>query len=317
MKRFTGFLLIVFIFFGTACERLPAAGIGKPTVTDPDTSVPTDTSTPEETATPENPPVPPPDYAEIAKRLLTPEHDRVYVGMADLINPSDYRYFDDPGSIHPASTIKTQIMEYALLQIQAGNGSLEEIYDGFTLKYLIERMIQVSCNDSTGSLIARYGRVNIDNWLQESYKHTRLNSDWRTYSKTDGRYNETSVEDTIICLERIWDNRETEPYSTMLNIMFGTTFSREKIPAATEGIEGVKVANKTGSFIDGADTADHDMAIVVKYSENGEIEFAYALTFYSFSPYVESTYSAARPGIVAMARDIYEQVAEFTDTDLS
>jgi len=315
MRRITGFLLIVFIIFGTACEKLPTFSNGQPKITDPDTSAPTDTNNPEDTATPENPPVPPPDYVEIAKRLQTDSHDRIYVGMADLMNPNGYRHSDNPGIIHPASTIKTQIMEYALLQIQAGNGSLDEIYDGYTLKYLIERMIQVSCNDSTGSLIARFGRGNIDNWLMESYKYTRLNSDWRTHSTIDGRYNETSVEDTIICLERIWQNRKNEPYSTMLEIMFGTTFSREKIPAATEDIAGVKVANKTGSFIDGADTADHDMAIVVKYNSNGEIEFAYALTFYSFSPYVESTYSAARTGIVAMARDIYEQVDEFNNAD--
>jgi beta-lactamase class A len=235
--------------------------------------------------------------------------------MADLMNPNSYRHIDNPGVIHPASTIKCMIMEYVLLQVHGGNASVSDVFEGSTLMFHVERMINVSCNDSTGALIARFGRENIDNWLQQNYEHTRLFSDWRTYSTRDGRYNETSVEDTIAFLEKVWTNREASPYDRMLDILFGTTFSREKIPYALEDIQGVKVGNKSGSFADGRDTADHDMAIVVKYGENGEIEFAYALTFYSFSQYNTETYSAARPAIIAMARDIYEHVSEFYTSD--
>jgi hypothetical protein len=254
-------------------------------------------------------PIPePPDYIEIAKANLSEEHGRVYVGMSDLMN-HNYRHIDT-GIVHPASTIKAMIMEYALLQIHAGNASLDEIYDGYTLLYSIEQMVQVSCNESTGTLVARFGRANIQSWLDVNYPDTELNSDWRNYHHNN-KYNEITVEDTILFLERLWANRYTQPYDRMLDIMFGTTWSREKIPAATEGIAGVMVASKSGSYVDGSDTADHDMAIVVKYGLNGEIEFAYALTFYSFSNYSEISYSAARPAIIAMSLDIYEQVAEF------
>ncbi|MCL2018680.1 MAG: class A beta-lactamase-related serine hydrolase [Oscillospiraceae bacterium] len=261
----------------------------------------------------EDPPVnkiPPPDYITNAKKLLGEEHGKVYIGMADLMDPNGYRYEDDPGTIHPASTIKAMVMEYAFLQVKAGNASLDEIVDGTTLLTLINQMIQVSCNESTGSIIARFGRAAIDEWLQDNYKHTRLYSDWRGYNH-ENKYNQTSVEDTVDFLVKLYRNKDEEPYDRMLEIMFGTTYSRDKIPAATADIASVKVANKTGSFVDGDDTADHDMAIVISYDSDNKIEFAYALVFYSFSPYSEHTYSAARPAIIAMARDIYEQVADF------
>ncbi|MCL2697370.1 MAG: class A beta-lactamase-related serine hydrolase [Oscillospiraceae bacterium] len=252
----------------------------------------------------------PPDFIEIAKAHLSGSHGRIYVGMADLTYPGGYRYIDDSGRIHPASTIKSMIMEYALLQIHAGNASPDEVYDSYTLLYSIEQMIQMSCNESTGTLVARFGRANIQSWLDGNYPGTDLNSDWRNYHHNN-KYNETTVEDTVEFLERLWERRNEEPYRQMLDIMFGTIWSREKIPAATEGIANVRVANKTGSYADGDDTADHDMAIVVSYDDDGEILFAYALVFYSFAPYSEITYSAARPAIVAMAEEIYEQVSKF------
>jgi len=250
------------------------------------------------------------DFVGFAQTQLTGAHGEYYIGMADLLNPDGYRHIDDSGLIHPASTIKCQIMEYALLQVHAGNADVSEMIDGLTLMYLIERMIQVSCNDSTGSLIARFGRANIQSWLDVNYPDTELNSDWRGYNH-NSEYNASSVRDTIAFLERVWKNRDEQPYERMLDIMFGTTFSRLKIPAVIEEFEGVKIANKTGSFIDGAKTADHDMAIVIKYGANGDIEFAYALTFYSFSQFIdEETYSAARPAIISMSLDIYERVRE-------
>ncbi|MDR2531374.1 MAG: class A beta-lactamase-related serine hydrolase [Oscillospiraceae bacterium] len=317
MKKLTCLILTaVLIITMAGCNEKETADNGQPTIGQNNTHETSSNNYNEEVTTePENPleppePPDPPDYIAIAKRLQNDSHGRIYIGMADLMNPNGYRYADEPGTIHPASTIKCMIMEYALLQIESGNAELSSIQDGYTLLYLIERMIQVSCNDSTGSLIARFGRENIDNWLQENYGDTRLYSDWRGYNHQN-RYNQTSVEDTIVFLEKMWVNRTAQPYERMLDIMYGTTFSREKIPAATEGIPGVKVGNKTGSFVDGAGTADHDMAVVVKFGSDGEIEFAYALTFYSFSQHVESTYSVARPAIVAMARDIYEQVSSF------
>jgi beta-lactamase class A len=252
----------------------------------------------------------PPDFVEIAKLHLDETHGRVYVGMADLTYPDAYRHIDNPGIIHPASTIKSLVMEYALLQIHAGNASLDEYFEGYTLLYYIERMVQVSCNESTGALIERFGRADIQSWLDVNYPSTELNSNWRNYHHNN-KYNEITVEDTIAFLERLWERRFDEPYRQMLDIMFNTTWSREKIPAAVEGFEDVRVASKSGSFVDGDNTADHDMAIVVGYDEFGGVKFAYALVFYSFAPYSDATYSVARPAIVAMSFDIYERVSDF------
>jgi hypothetical protein len=311
MKKLTGILLVLIMFAGCSGQTGSDENILKvddsrltvlprPDYTEPDESEPDP-----EPVRPE-----PPDFVEIAKQHLNESHGRVYVGMADLTYPNAYRYVDDPGIIHPASTIKSMIMEYALLQIHAGNASSDEIYDGYTLQYSIEQMMQVSCNESTGTLVARFGRADIQSWLDLNYPGIELNSNWRNYHHNN-KYNEITVEDTIVFLERLWELRHGEPYKQMLDIMFGTTWSREKIPAATEDISNIRVASKSGSFLDGDDTADHDMAIVVSYDEDGGIEFVYALTFYSFAPYSEITYSVARPAIVAMAREIYEQVSEY------
>ncbi|MCL2634295.1 MAG: serine hydrolase [Oscillospiraceae bacterium] len=272
------------------------------------TTEPLETTT---TATPANPETP--DYVAEAKRLMTPENGDIYIGMVDLKKPNGYRYVDDCGGIHPASTIKAQIMEYALWQVIYGNAALNDNVGGYTLKHRIEQMIQVSCNESTAYIIAKFGRENIDNWLLENYPNTRLHSDWVSFNP-DGIFNTTTVEDNIVFLENMFHNREYEPYKTMLDIMFNTTWSRDKIPAATVNIPNVTVANKTGSFVDGAATADHDIAIIIEWGTNGEIITAYALAFYSFSNYTESTYSAARPAIIAMAQDIYENISNYEKT---
>ncbi|MCL2637450.1 MAG: class A beta-lactamase-related serine hydrolase [Oscillospiraceae bacterium] len=251
----------------------------------------------------------PPNFVEIAKTHLNESHGKVYVGMADLTYLDAYRHIDT-GVFHPASTIKSFVMEYALLQIHAGNAELDELFEGYTLLYYLEQMIQVSCNESTGALIARFGRADIQSWLDVNYPSTELNSDWRNYHH-NGKYNEITVEDTISFLEKLWERRFEEPYRQMLGIMYGTTWSREKIPTPFEGLENVRVASKSGSYVDGDETADHDMAIVVSYYSTGEIEFVYALTFYSFSPYNEASYSNARSAMIAMSREIYEQVSLF------
>ena len=249
-----------------------------------------------------------PDYVANARSIVEEKHGNIYIGMADLKDPRGYRHIDD-GIIHPASTIKSMIMEYALLQAAAGKVNLSEDMDGRTLERRIELMIQISCNESTGYVIARFGRAVINDWLIENYAHTRLNSDYRG---NNHGYSATSVYDTIAFMERVFQNRDSEPYKTMFNIMLGTTWSRDKIPAATVGNQNVIVANKTGSFTYGENlAADHDMAIVTEVTSSGEIISAYALTFYTFSRAADANYSVARPAIISMSRDIFEQVSNF------
>jgi beta-lactamase class A len=312
MKNFTWVVLLLIVF--AACgsnNNRPEAVYGDLRIDDSGLIVldrpGAEPEEPEPEPEPQRPE--PPDFVETAKQHLNESHGRVYVGMADLTYPGAYRHIDS-GVMHPASTIKSLIMEYALLQIHEGNASLEEVYDGYTLLYSIERMVQISCNESTGTVVARFGRANIQSWLDTNYPNTELNSDWRNYHHNN-KYNEITVEDTIVFLERLWERRFDEPYRQMLDIMFNTTWSREKIPAATEGLENVRVASKSGSFLDGSETADHDIAIVVGYDEFGGVEFAYALAFYTFAPYNEATYSDARPAIIAMSEEIYEQVSGF------
>jgi hypothetical protein len=228
--------------------------------------------------------------------------------MADLMNPDGYRHIDDSGIIHPASTIKCQIMEYAFLEIHKGNADVRDMAGGLSLQTRIERMIRVTCNDSTAFVIAHFGRAAIDAWLMENYKNTRLYSDFAGYNH-ENKYNATCVEDNIDFLERMFQNRHSGAYKDMFEVMVGTE-TRAKIPAATDDLPNVGTANKTGSFYDSTYAADHDIAVVFGTDENGEIIFAYALAIYTFSGIIEATYSAARPAIISMSRDIYERVKE-------
>jgi len=308
MKKLLVFVFIVIIFTTCTPQEVVPVHISVDEAPDIEESLTAPTQEPQ----PEIPlppsPCEPLDFVETAKRIINPIHGDIYIGMSCLTT-SNYRYIDNSGAIHPASTIKAFIMEYALLQVHAGNAELDEVYDGVTLLFSIAQMIQISCNPSTGTVIARFGRESIDDWLLENYEDTRLFDDWR--GEYVGQFNTTSVEDTIVFLEKLWINREDEPYKLMLEIMFGTVHSREKIPTATEGIAGIYIANKSGAFISEGLTADHDMAIVVKRDFQGEIEFAYALTFYSYSIPAYGVFPA-RPAIIDMALDIFMQVYEYS-----
>jgi len=247
------------------------------------------------------------DYIESAKKLINSNHGTIHIGMADLKNRDGYRYIDESGKIHPASIIKCFILEYAYLSIHAGNVGLNDDLGGKTLRNRLNLMIQISCNDSTAYVISHFGRANIDKWLVENYKHTRLYSNFRGTNFED-KENSSSVEDTIDFLERLYRNAHEEPYKSMWYTMLGTTFSRAKIPAGVSGFPNVRVANKSGSF-NSTLTADHDMGIVIRWGSDGKVEIAYALVFYSFSKENATTFSAARPAIVSMSKYIFELIS--------
>jgi hypothetical protein len=249
------------------------------------------------------------DIIAQAQELLDSSHGEFYIGLADLKNPDGYRHIDYSGVIHSASTIKAFVLEYAYLQIHAGKADLNTVIRGRTLKERMDLMIQISCNSSTADVILHFGRAEINDWLYENYKHTRLYADFAGYSVI-GENNSSNVEDSIIFLERVYQNSHEEPYKSILNVMLGTA-TNAKIPSGVVDFPNVHTANKTGSFF--CETrglaVDHDMGIVIKRDDEGNAETAYAIVFYTFSPSNTRSYSNARPAMVEISRFVYEQMS--------
>jgi hypothetical protein len=243
-----------------------------------------------------------PDLVANAQALIDYNNMTFFIGVADLMNPDGYRHIDNSGQIHPSSVIKMWIMEYAYLQIYAGNGNLSDIISGNSLRWHIQEMIQLSCNTSTAHVISYFGRANIDNWIQRNYPNTRLHSDLRG-NYFEGRTNTTTVADTIAFLENLYNKRNEEPYTTMLNLMVNTR-TRAKFPAALSHRPEVTVANKTGSFIF-FDAADHDVAIIIGRDENDRVQLVYAFVLYTFSRPYEPTFSYGRATFFDVTRSIY------------
>jgi hypothetical protein len=245
-----------------------------------------------------------PDFVNNSQSLINFDEMNFYIGMTDLLDPKGYRHIDNSGAIHPSSVIKLWIGEYAMLQIQAGNGSLNDVLVGGTLRYHIQEMMQMSCNTSTAIVISYFGRTNIDNWLVENYYDTRLHSDLRgNYSQ--GRTNCTSVRDTVRILEKIFQNRHTDAYGTLFNMMVNTR-TRAKLPTALAHHPEVVVASKTGSFIY-YNAADHDVGIVVGHDVNGNINVAFTLVIYTYSRPFQPTFSVARTTLYHVTQNLYLQ----------
>ena|GEM_PF-1888290 len=244
------------------------------------------------------------DFVRIARRLI--DHDRmsIYIGVVDLLDPNGYRYIEDSGIVHPASLIKSWIMEYAYLQVYMGYATLDDNIFGMSLEQRINFMMKDSCNNSTGLIIRHFGRANIDAWLTKGHSYTRLNSDFRGYN-AGGRVNSSTVAEIIDFLERLFYNRYNEPYSSMLQIMLNSR-TRDRLPESVAGFENVAVATKTGAFIHDRRATDHDMGIIISYDEHGEIKFAYAIVMLTFSR-PGMVVSVARPTLIKVARDIFVQ----------
>jgi beta-lactamase class A len=204
-------------------------------------------------------------------------------------------------------------MEYALLQISQGVGCLDDVISGRTLREHIERMIQLTCNTATSHVIRYFGRGNIDTWLAEHHSSTRLNYDFANFYH-GGRRNSSSVLECIAHLERVFHNRAEEPYAHMYEILLNSQV-RDRLPMATNHLPYVSVATKTGSFIDRGEAVDHDMGIVTATDDNGNIVVAYAIVILTYSAAIDGSVFPARPTLIAVARDIYEQFEEFAHSN--
>jgi hypothetical protein len=246
-----------------------------------------------------------PDYINLARTLLDNNKMTFFIGMVDLNDPDGYRHIDDSGELHPSSVIKLWVAEYVYLQIHEGNGNLNDVLYGQTLEHHLTQMIQFSNNESAGYIISKYGRQNIDNWIKQNYKSTRLFSDFRG-NYHQNKTNQTTVEDTVELLEKIYINRFTEPYSTIFTVMRGTK-NIAKIPTAMSIYPEVRTANKTGSFIYYC-AVDHDVGIIYGFDEAGRIQLAFAIVLFTFSKPDEPTFSSARPYMYDVLHDIYNRL---------
>jgi beta-lactamase class A len=227
---------------------------------------------------------------------LTNKSGEGAVGFLDL--STGYAYNGDDNMMPAASIIKTFIMEYAYLQVAEGAVSLDTVMDGYTLEENIEDMITVSDNEATDRIIQYFGRQNIDDYLQEHYSKTRLhctlaNTGYYDYDRTS-EYNDVCIADMIAVLKKFYDNRESYPYDEMIAVMTRQT-RLSKIPKYIRDMEGVTVANKTGSFYSEYGYTDCDMAIV--FTPGGDFIFAVlstSLTKEEDDEFVESVAQAAR-----------------------
>jgi beta-lactamase class A len=227
---------------------------------------------------------------------LTDTYGEGAVGFMDL--STGYVYNGDDNMMPAASIIKTFILEYAYLQVADGAVSLDTVMDGYTLEENIEQMITVSDNECTDRIIQYFGRQNIDDFLQEHYSKTRLhctlaNTGYYDYDMT-AEYNDVCISDMIAILKRFYDNRDSYPYSAMIDVMTRQT-RLSKIPKYIREMEGVTVANKTGSFISEYGYTDCDMAIV--FTPGGDFIFAVlstSLTEEESRDFVESVAQAAK-----------------------
>lgn len=160
---------------------------------------------------------------------------------------------DNHEQLISASVIKIFIMAY----VYEKKLDLQTLVNGEPIGELVRRMIQVSDNTATNSLIDFIGINQLNAYFSEAgYGTTSLQrrmSDGEARSR--GIENYTSLDDTLLFLTRLYENQQVYPYSEMLTIMLGqqvATKIRSQLPAA------VPVANKTGEL----DTVENDIGLV-------------------------------------------------------
>lgn len=152
-----------------------------------------------------------------------------------------------------ASVIKVFVMEYALTQADPN-----EVVDGKSVTDWLLPMIQQSDNAAANTLISHFGIETLNQFFQtQGYQDTRLerlmlDND----ARAQGKENYTSLNDCMNFLKRLYQQRTTEPYATMLEIMEGQTL-RTKIPSKLS--TDIVVANKTGEL----DNAENDIGLVL------------------------------------------------------
>ncbi|MDH6364112.1 beta-lactamase class A [Enterococcus sp. PF1-24] len=176
---------------------------------------------------------------------------------------SDGQFITNSGSMPmvSASVIKVFIMDYLYengVDMQASAG-------GESLASLTRRMIQVSDNGATNTLIDYIGMSTLNSYFQQAgYWDTRLERKMLDdNARNNGLDNYTSLNDTMTFLKKVYLNQGSYPYNQMLSIMEGQQINTKlssQLPA------NVGVANKTGEL----PNIENDIGLVL----DGENSFA-------------------------------------------
>lgn len=204
-----------------------------------------------------------------------------------------------PGKRRSASMIKVFIMEYTMAMVKDGKASLDDtvvltrqarvggagviggygINAKFTIKQLLEYMIQESDNTATNMLIFNFGMDNINRYLDEKgYKDTELQRKMMDSTKRfDESVNYTSPDDLGLFFNRLYTGTCVSPEldDMMIDILLGQK-DTVCLPAA---MPYAKVAHKTGELNDLYDdggivfTGDVDFILVVM-DENVGVGYA-------------------------------------------
>lgn len=158
-------------------------------------------------------------------------------------NNGTYISNNNNGPMVSASVIKVFIMSYIYEnQIEA-----QMTAAGETLGSLTQRMIQVSDNYATNVIIEHLGMETLNNYFKAAgYPSTQLQRKMvDEQARSLGKENYTSLEDAMTFLKKIYQNKETSPYSSMLDLMLGQQI-KTKIPRMLP--PEIPVANKTGEL---------------------------------------------------------------------
>lgn len=187
------------------------------------------------------------DFSPIERNAKTVAYGIYY------FNTGEYLTNDNNNSLISASVIKVFIMEYIFTK----QFDLSSIISGETLENLAYRMITVSDNEATNILIDYLGMENLNAYfLEKGYSNTKLERKMLdTTAQDQGLENYTSLEDTMKFLKNIYAQKDSYPYSKMLNIMLNQQI-KTKIPSKLNG--SVSVANKTGELVG----VENDIGIV-------------------------------------------------------
>jgi beta-lactamase class A len=203
-------------------------------------------------------------------------------------NTGEYCDSGNSGKAPSASVIKVFIMEYAFVKASEGSITLDTSVGGKTILSLVTSMIQQSDNNATNALIEYFGMPALNEYFEDQgYFDTVLERKMLDdAARAGGKDNYTSLKDCINFLKQIYNKRDVEPFSSMLNIMKGQQV-RTKIPSKLPA--GLEIANKTGELSD----VENDIGIV--FAENSP----FAIVVLS-SGVTNSTYMRAAIGDFAL-----------------
>ena len=188
------------------------------------------------------------DYEALISPEILQINGTVHYGIR-VYGEDEYSFSTPEQAVVSASVIKLFIMEYAFSQVTSGELTLDSQFEGNSLSTLLERMITVSDNRATNILIKAFSMETLNAYFKEQgYKNTRLERMMEdTASRAAGKENYTSVQDVMLFLDRLYQNRNQTPYKDMLAIMkqqqVGTKIRKDLTPV-------VEIANKTGELND-------------------------------------------------------------------